>query len=281
MSKKEYKKIISKVFNTTPDFLASNNSNNSKITKDAYSRKVVEANKHYRKKYTLNFHKYTLLFLIIINSYLLLKHASIGNFFLFNFIFFILSFAVFTFKTRKYNIGNVGSGFGYVMKVKYLKNFEFLDRILLNNMTMYYYKDDSLYSKFFFNNLNEIINSCDNNKDFKYVFNTDKGKVFENNYDMNFLYNHYINMKNNNVIINDLPFIYNKESIILLNEMNNSLKDNKLNNGKSLHLNSKLNELNNMFLNIVNNKDFNNVGKNEIKDFNIKSYEYFVEYKKV
>ncbi len=88
-------------------------------------------------------------------------------------------------------------------------------------------------------------------------------------------------MKNNNVIINDLPFIYNKESIILLNEMNNSLKDNKLNNGKSLHLNSKLNELNNMFLNIVNNKDFNNVGKNEIKDFNIKSYEYFVEYKKV
>lgn len=62
--------------------------------------------------------------------------------------------------------------------------------------------------------------------------------------------------------------------------MNNSIKINNLNDGKKIHLSSKLNELNNIFINIMS-EDFDKINKEIIKNFNIKSYEYFFEYKRI
>ena len=276
MSKKEYKKTILKIFNFIPNISIVKNLNSSQ---KKYEEKIEHINNVYQKQFNKIHIKNTLIIFGILNLLFYFNKSYHFDFFILLAIFTLfVSMFILAIKDGKYD----STIFGYIIKNKYLNNFDISERILFNNMTIFYYEDNSLYSKFFFDNLNKIIKYCDKDKHFKYELDVNeiKKKISQNNYDMSFLYKHYIMMKRNNVDVEKLPFVYNKESIILLNEMNNSIKINNLNSGKKINLSSKLNELNNIFINIMS-EDFDKINEEIIKNFNIKSYEYFFEYKRV
>lgn len=276
MSKKEYKKTILKIFNFIPNISIVKNLNSSQ---KEYEEKIEHINNVYQKQFNKIHIKNTLIIFGILNLLFYFDKSHHFDFFILLAILTLFaSMFILAIKDGKYD----STIFGYVIKNKYLNNFNISERVLFNNMTIFYYEDDSLYSKFFFDNLNKIITYCDRHKHSQYKFdiNEIKKKISQNNYDMSFLYKHYIMMKRNDIDLEILPFVYNKESIILLNEMNNSIKINNLNDGKKIHLSSKLNELNNIFINIMS-EDFDKINKEIIKNFNIKSYEYFFEYKRI